>query len=43
MVADAMRLTNAPRSTLKQHFRVLHHRGMLKQHGSGRGVWNELA
>lgn len=29
-MADAMRLTNAPRSTLKQH-------------GSGRGVWYELA
>lgn len=41
-MADAIRLTEASRNTLKQHFRQLADRGHLKQHGSGRGVWYDL-
>ncbi len=42
-MADAVRLTEANRNTLKQHFRNLVARGYLQQRGSGRGVWYELA
>ena len=41
-MGDAIRLTNASRNTLKQHFRALVERGHLGQHGGGRGVWYEL-
>ena len=41
-MADAIKLTNASRNTLKQHFRNLVARGHLQQQGSGRGVWYEL-
>ena len=39
---DAVRLTNASRNTLKQHFRDLTERNHLERHGSGRGVWYGL-
>jgi hypothetical protein len=39
---DAIRLTNASRNTLKQHFRDLTERNHLERHGSGRGVWYGL-
>lgn len=42
-MGDAIKLTEASRNTLKQHFRVLVERGQLVQHGSGRGVWYALA
>lgn len=42
-MGDAIRLTGASRNTLKQHFRALVEQGHLKQRGSGRGVWYELA
>ena len=38
-MADAVKLTEANRNTLKQHFRNLVARGHLQQQGSGRGVW----
>lgn len=38
-MADAVKLTEANRNTLKQHFRNLVARGYLQQQGSGRGVW----
>ena len=41
-LADAVKLTEANRNTLKQHFRNLVARGHLDQHGSGRGVWYGL-
>ncbi len=41
-MAEAIKLTNASRNTLKQHFRNLVARGHLQQQGSGRGVWYEL-
>ena len=41
-IGDAIKLTNASRNTLKQHFRALVERGHLTQRGSGRGVWYEL-
>lgn len=41
-IGEAMKLTNASRNTLKQHFRKLVERGHLNQQGSGRGVWYEL-
>ena len=40
-MAEAMKLTDASRNTLKQHFRALVSRKHLTQHGSGRGVWYE--
>ena len=41
-MADALKLTEANRNTLKQHFRNLVVRRHLQQLGSGRGVWYEL-
>jgi Fic family protein len=41
-IGQAIKLTNANRNTLKQHFRTLVERGHLNQQGSGRGVWYEL-
>lgn len=41
-MADAIKLTEASRNTLKQHFRNLVERSHLIQRGSGRGVWYEL-
>ena len=41
-MGGAIKLTGASRNTLKQHFRALVERGMLNQHGSGRGVWYDL-
>lgn len=41
-MAEAIRLTNGNRNTLKQHFRALVEQGHLTQHGAGRGVWYEL-
>ena len=41
-MADAVKLTEANRNTLKQHFRNLVVRGHLQQQGSGRGVWYGL-
>jgi Fic family protein len=38
-IGEAIKLTGASRNTLKQHFRALVERGMLDQHGGGRGVW----
>ena len=38
-MADAVKLTEANRNTLKQHFRNLVARRHLRQQGSGRGVW----
>ncbi len=42
-MSDAIKLTGASRNTLKQHFRNLIENGNLNQHGSGRGVWYDLA
>ena len=41
-MADAVKLTEANRNTLKQHFRHLVARGHLQQFGGGRGVWYGL-
>jgi Fic family protein len=41
-IGEVIRLTGASRNTLKQHFRALVERGVLNQHGSGRGVWYDL-
>src|SRR5258706_4449434 len=41
-MGDAIKLTDASRNTLKQHFRALVARGNLKQQGAGRGAWYEL-
>jgi len=41
-IGDSIKLTGASRNTLKQHFRALVERGLLNQHGSGRGVWYDL-
>ena len=41
-MADAVKLTEANRNTLKQHFRNLVALGHLQQQGSGRGVWYGL-
>jgi Fic family protein len=41
-IGEAIKLTEASRNTLKQHFRALVERGTLNQHGSGRGVWYTL-
>ena len=41
-MADAVKLTEANRNTLKQHFRNLVVRGHLQQQGSGRGAWYGL-
>jgi Fic family protein len=41
-IGESIRLTGASRNTLKQHFRTLVERGVLNQHGSGRGVWYDL-
>lgn len=42
-MADAIKLTGASRNTLKLHFRSLTENRNLNQHGSGRGVWYDLA
>lgn len=42
-MGDAIRLTGTSRNTLKQHFRSLVERGLLRQRGAGRGAWYELA
>ena len=41
-MADAVKLTEANRNTLKQHFRNLVARGYLQQQGSRRRVWYGL-
>jgi Fic family protein len=41
-MTDAVKLTNANRNTLKQHFRKLVQQSHLAQHGSGRGAWYAL-
>jgi Fic family protein len=41
-IGETIRLTGTSRNTLKQHFRTLVERGVLNQHGSGRGVWYDL-
>ncbi len=38
-MAEAIRITGAKRATLKQHFRKLVARGILKHHGVGKGSW----
>lgn len=38
-MADAIKLTNASRNTLKQHFRSLVAQGNLDSHGQGRGAY----
>jgi DeoR/GlpR family transcriptional regulator of sugar metabolism len=42
-IGDAIRLTGVSRNTLKVHFRNLVEQGYLARHGSGRGVWYDLA
>lgn len=41
-MADAIKLTNASRNTLKQHFRNLVAQGNLDSHGHGRGAYYVL-
>lgn len=41
-IGEAIKLTDASRNTLKQHFRALVERGHLNLYGRGRGVWYEL-
>ncbi|RPJ45330.1 MAG: DUF977 family protein, partial [Betaproteobacteria bacterium] len=41
-IGEAIKLTQASRNTLKQHFRALVERGQLIRHGKGRGVWYGL-
>ncbi|MDP6969544.1 MAG: Fic family protein [Gammaproteobacteria bacterium] len=41
-IGEAIKLTQASRNTLKQHFRTLVERGALEQHGAGRGVWYSI-
>ena len=40
---DILRSTGASRNTLKEHFRVLVARNLLKQHGGGRSTWYGLS
>lgn len=39
---DMVILTGASRHTLKEHFRLLIHKGHIVRHGQGRGVWYSL-
>lgn len=41
-IGEAIKLTQASRNTLKQHFRSLVERGTLELHGAGRGVWYSI-
>lgn len=41
-MAEAIRLTDSNRNTLKQHFRTLVEQGHLVRHGAGRGAWYGL-
>lgn len=41
-MGQAIKLTDASRNTLKQHFRALVERGHLQQRGGGRSTWYEL-
>jgi len=41
-MGEAIKLTEASRNTLKQHFRSLVERGYLNKRGGGRGGWYEL-
>jgi len=41
-MAEAIKLTNASRNTLKAHLRDLVERKLLERYGSGRGVWYGL-
>ncbi len=41
-IGEVIKLTGASRNMLKQRFRALVERGVLNQHGSGRGVWYDL-
>lgn len=41
-IAEALKLTNAPRSTVKMHFKNLVEQGYLVKHGAARGVWYTL-
>lgn len=41
-MAEAIKLTDTSRNTLKQHFRSLVERGYLNKQGSGRGAWYGL-
>ena len=38
-MGDMVRITEASRNTLKEHFRRLVEQGHLVQHGSGKGTW----
>jgi len=42
-IREAIRQSGGNRNTLKGHFRNLVERDQLIWHGSGRGVWYELA
>jgi Fic family protein len=41
-IAEALTLTNAPRSTVKMHFKNLVAQGYFIKHGAARGVWYTL-
>lgn len=41
-VADATKVTNTNRNTIKDHIKSLTKNGHLEQHGKGRGVWYSL-
>lgn len=41
-ITEALKLTKAPRSTVKMHFRNLVEQGYLIKHGAARGVWYTL-
>lgn len=41
-VAEALRLTNVSRNTIKDHIAALTEKGHLVRHGAGRGTWYTL-
>jgi Fic family protein len=41
-VAEAVKVTNANRNTIKDHFKALARAGHLTRHGAGRGTWYGL-
>jgi Fic family protein len=42
-VADAAKVTNANRNTIKDHLKALTRAGHIEKHGGGRGTWYGLA
>jgi len=41
-VADAVKVTEASRNTIKDHIKKLSNTGQIERHGAGRGTWYSL-